>query len=266
MNYLPILSHGSVVPERETGWKDSLPASLKRRDPRIWQLAYVASKRALDSAGKASKSIVCGTALGALDETRGYLDGVFKDGFGSPRHFIASVHNSMAGKLALEFKIDGPNLTVCEGQNTLASSIVTASLLSPEECPVLVVIVDENIALMQQVLPYLSNDCRAYLAEGWDEAAVALVLDAPAPRKEPCIAAVGPSAAGNGNPMEACAALAAGAGMDPRTLSPLDETSDSFLKPALCVDAWLRNRHTGEFGAGSYSPSARAAALVSLCL
>ena len=84
---------------------DEVPASLKRRDPRIWQMAYVATHRAIESSPLKPRSIVVATALGALDETKNFLDGVFSDGLGSPRNFIASVHNSMAGKIAQEFKI-----------------------------------------------------------------------------------------------------------------------------------------------------------------
>ena len=130
---MPILAAACVEPDADPSWSASLPAAIKRRDPRIWQMAYAAAHRVVSNGTAVPASIVCATALGALDETRNYLDGVFKDGFGSPRHFIASVHNSMAGKLALEFKIAGPNLTVCEGQNSFASALAAASLLSPED-------------------------------------------------------------------------------------------------------------------------------------
>jgi len=266
MKYLPILSAAMVEPARESAWADEVPAKMKRRDPRIWQLAMVAANRAIQAASVRPKSIVAGTALGALDETRGYLDGVFKDGFGSPRNFIASVHNSMAGKLAVEFGIDGPNLTVCEGQNSFASCLVAASVLDSGDFPALVLVVDENIELLRRIVPHLSNQCREFLSETWSEAAVAFVAGAPGPKSAPCLAALGPRRSEGVEPCALCAQLASELGLDASIVAPLSRTSDSFVKPAVCACERYTSSQKGDHLIGSYSPTADAAALVLLCV
>jgi hypothetical protein len=267
MKYLPILSAGIADPSRDPSWADRVPASMKRRDPRIWHLAHVAARRAIDTAASPPRSIVCATALGALDETQKYLDGVFGDGFGSPRHFIASVHNSMAGKLAVEFSIDGPNITVCEGQNSFASAVTAASVLSAEDFPALICAVDENTALMHRLLPHLSAQCREFLREGWTEAAVAFVVGQPHDtQNRPCIAAAGPRIAAGADAQSSCAAITADAGFGASSLLSLAETSDSFVRPALEAHRLYFCGAGGEHCIGSYSPSARAAAAVCLCV
>jgi len=135
MEYLSVQSASAVLPLQEPSWSDEVPASLKRRDPRIWQMAYVASLRVMTNLPVKPNAIMVATALGALDETKNFLDGVFTDGLGSPRNFIASVHNSMAGKLAQEFKVAGPNLTLCDGHNSLASAIGACALLQSGDFP-----------------------------------------------------------------------------------------------------------------------------------
>jgi hypothetical protein len=238
---------------------------MKRRDPRIWQLAFAASKQAIDSAGVSPRSIVCGTALGALDETKNYLDGVFKDGFGSPRSFIASVHNSMAGRMAMEFRIRGPNITVCDGHNSFASALGTAQLLDGSAFPSLVLAVDENLALLRQLQPHLSTQCKEFLREGWQEAAVAFMIDTPsASRAAPCFCCAGPCLARGETPDNLCRRLTRENGFKESALLPLAESCDSFIKPAVTAYRLLTEHAGGETVIGSYSPSSDAAAVVSL--
>ena len=114
--FLSVLSSSAIIPRREPEWEKEVPASLKRRDPRIWQMAYLAASRTLGKTDLKPNSIVIGTGLGALDETKNVLDGVYGEGFSSPRNFIASVHNSIAGKLALNSGSQVPTLQCVKGR------------------------------------------------------------------------------------------------------------------------------------------------------
>ncbi len=262
MRPLTIIKTSIVRPGIDHEWDNEIPKMARLRTPRIWQMAQIAVKRLLTDCSTPPQSIITATALGALDETKNYLDGVFKDGFGSPRNFIASVHNSMAGKLALDFDIEGPNLTVCDGQNSFASAMVTASLLTNADYPVLLVVVDEKIELLNTLLPHFSDNCREYLDKKWEEAAVAFLLDS-SDGKTPCMSAIGPELTGDQTPEEKCTELA---DIKEYPLLTLSETSDSFLKPALVVYEIIAGSRKGNHAIGSYSPSAHAAAVVNLCV
>ena len=131
---------------------------MKRQDARIWQMAYAATAGIVTTEDACHpRSVIVGTALGALDETRLFLDGVFIDGLGSPRNFIAAMYNSIAGKLALEFTICGPSLTICDSHNSFASALVAADLLADNDFPVLLCIVDERLPLLDDLQPHFSR-------------------------------------------------------------------------------------------------------------
>jgi hypothetical protein len=228
-------------------------------------MAYAVVDKLLSGTDCQPKSIVVATALGALEDTRIFLDGVFKDGFGSPRSFIASVHNSMAGKLALDFDIKGPNLTVCDGQNSFASALVSTSLLLPADFPVVLVVLDEKVDLLNTVTPHLSETCKEYLSAGWEEAAVAFLFDCATEKVEPFVSATGPHPVYGVSPKNKCAELAASFENSP-ILLPVSETSDSFIKPAIAACDMISEPKKGDHAIGSYSPSAKAAAVVNLCI
>jgi len=266
MKPLAILCHSALFPNTDDAWKNEIPAHLKRRDPRIWQMAYVCAARLLKNSLVKPRSIIVGTALGALDETKGFLDGVFTDGFGSPKNFIASVHNSMAGKLALEFSIDGPNLTLCDGQNSFASAIGNCDLLGQECFPALVVAVDENIPLLDAIVPALSSQCNRFLSGHKQEGAVSMLLDCS--QNTPRIRSVGPRYAG---PMKdkACtpAAIQAlfGSSQPPARFYGLSECN-SFLFAAIRTFTELQKKQSGSTIIPSYSPSSNAFAAIELSL
>jgi hypothetical protein len=266
MEYLSILNAAALVPLQEENWGDEVPASLRRRDPRIWQMAYCAAQRTVASCPVKPQSIVIGTALGALDETKNFLDGVFTDGLGSPRNFIASVHNSMAGKLALELKIHGPNLTLCDGHNSLASALGACALLCDKDFPVLVVAVDENIELLNRIIPHLSRECSESLNQSTREGAVAFLLHNKIDNPGPRLRSKGPLFLGNRSPDEACTTLAASQKPDIQASVVVpSQTAGSFLNVPLCIFDIFRSRQTGHFSIGSFSPSSRSMALVELC-
>lgn len=172
-----VINSAKVTPHNDNEWQNEIPKAMKRRAPRIWRMAHVAVSRALSELDIKPKSIITSTALGALDETVGFLNGSFTDGFGSPRNFIASVHNSMAGNLAMSFDIKGPNLTVCDSQNSLASSLVSASFLNESDFPVLLIAVDERTELLDNLYENFSPDCKDVIDPNWVEGAVAFLID-----------------------------------------------------------------------------------------
>jgi len=267
MHYLNIISSSIIRPQLEPDWEKDIPKMVRSRTPRIWRMVHAAVDRLLKDIDIKPESVIAATALGALDETINYLDGVYKDGFGSPRSFIASVHNSMAGKIAIDYKIEGPNLTVCDGQNSFASAIQTAGLLNKSNNPILLVTVDEKIELLSNIIPNLSDTCKRYLNPEWEEAAVAFLLDTSSGSEKPYITAAGPQLVRNQKPEEKCAEMINNLNINNKTkLLPLPETSDSFIKPAIKTYEILNNSEKGSFAIGSFSPSAQAAAVVSLCV
>ncbi len=261
MNPLHVLGFGAVFPSADAEWRAEIPAHLKRRDPRIWTLAYVAAARAMGTVGHKARSVCVGTALGALDETKSFLDGVFTDGFGSPRNFIASVHNSMAGKLALEFGISGPNLTCCDGLGSFASAIVAARLLGTDALPSLVVAVDEDIPLLHELSTHLSQTCGQSLADAGSDGAVALLLGNGSDTGHPRIRAVSPVCIGNRTPEFRVQKLAASFGSERATMESLRECR-SFLGAARAVHARLASGPAGRHIIPAYSPSSTACSAI----
>lgn len=256
----------AVVPANDGTWQAEIPAHLKRRDPRIWHMAYVAVARLLKDAPEPPRSMAVGTALGALDETKNFLDGIFKDGFGSPKNFIASVHNSMAGKLALEFKIDGPNLTLCDGQNSFASAVASCAMFPSSAFPCLVVAVDESVPLVNELVVRLSPACAAYLADSTQEAAIALLLDRRVLPQQPSIRAIGPVALGSRQPDALAQSLVARfeGGASPLVI-PM-ENCRSFVSAPLSVYERLVAGRAGRLVVPSFSPSSKACAAVEVSL
>jgi Beta-ketoacyl synthase, N-terminal domain len=268
MTSLSIIAAQAVIPARDKDWSAEIPAHLRRRDPRIWHMAYVAAARALrapDLRRRRPQAVVVGTALGALDETRNFLDGIFKDGFGSPRHFIASVHNSMAGKLALEFSIDGPNLTFCDGQNSLSSAIsACGTIFRSDQFPALVVCVDEDIPLLGDIVPRLSKTCGDFLSNHHEEGAVALLLDKDKNDGSPRVRASGCVFIGDQDALDLAASLFQTTSPDATVVLPAENRS--FFAPALRVYDCVCDAAPGRTVIGSFSPSSRACAAIEITL
>jgi hypothetical protein len=265
MKVLHVIKSSIVIPDKDAEWVNEIPKDMKLRAPRIWRMARVAVDRLLkDLPGYLPKSIVSATALGALDETRLFLDGIYTDGFGSPKSFIASVHNSMAGKLGIDFGIRGPNLTVCDGQNSFASALSVVSVLKPEDFPCILLVIDEKTGLLKELHPHFSNRCKKSLEETWEEAAVAFLLDINTTDKKPALSAAGPAPL-HGRTPETCIGSIMQPSPQTRML-PLKETSSSFVKPAVTVHALVTGNNPGTYSVGSFSPSAHTAAVVTVCL
>ncbi len=170
---MKIESYSLYLPSESDMKELTLPASLKRRAPRIWKLAYAAVQEVMEKSGVTPEAIVCGTALGALDETISFIKKVNTSNMGSPRQFIASVHNSMAGVMAKEFTITGSNMTLCESHNSLASAISTAKYL-PEQ-KVFILIVDEQLPFLDEIYEQCENS--ESFTGAVQEGSLALIID-----------------------------------------------------------------------------------------
>ena len=259
---LTILSHAATIPQREREWNAHIPSSVSRRSPRIWQLAMVAAQRVCAAVPRQPRSVLAATALGALDETRLFLDSIFVSGFASPRNFIASVHNSMAGKLATDLSIHGTNLTFCEGANSLAAALVAAQLLESDDLPVLIVAVEEHLELLDTLSPHLAASCHPWFGSpGWPDGALALVCDRNG--RGPSIAAAGPCLVADRCRHQACASLHTSLDLRTVPLPPLEQTSTSPFAPSLAIADAL-DRLNEPVRIGSYTPSSTAVAVVDL--
>jgi hypothetical protein len=261
---LHVTAIGRVVPAQEPDWNAGISPGDKRRSPRIWQMASIAAARALEGQPQ-PRALLTATALGALDETRAFLQKVFVDGLGSPRNFIASVHNSMGGKLAQDHDIRGPNLTLCDGQNSLASAIVAADLLADEDFPALIVAVDENIQLLEDLLPFFSPQCRAHVQAGWNDAAVALLCTRQSEVSMGTVAAYGPVVAAAEDAQSVRDQFAASL-PDSTRLLDLGDTCASFIHPALAVHDLLAGGKAGRAAVPSHAPTSGATAAVEVCI
>ena len=265
MNFFSLANCSSVLPAADALWTAEIPASMKRRSPRIWQMASVAAARALSAAAVAPRSIIVGTALGALDETKHFLDGVFVDGFGSPSHFIASVHYSMAGRFAQEFGIKGPNLTVCDGANSFASAVALCGVFLKADFPVLVIAVDENIELLDRLAPHLSASCRNAFGANDRDGCVAFIIDKAIIPGAPKIRSSGVRFIGETDPDEAMLRLVAPWNSGTAKISLPSETGGCFLSVPILVHDFLKGNRPGGAVWGSFSPSSHSIAAVEVC-
>ncbi len=165
---LSILSTGAVIPSQDDNWEAFLPAVLKRRTPLLWKSSHVAVARALEKSPVKPSALVCATALGTMGEAITFLTKVAEHGYGSARQFIATVNNSMAGRVALDFGISGASLMVNDSNNSLASAVVAATLLKDEV--VLLLLVEQQINITNETA--VMNDSQS----GPHSGAIALVV------------------------------------------------------------------------------------------
>jgi len=262
-SYYAIIGSSLVCPSISSDWNACIPASMKRRDPRIWHIAYAAAHKVITETNVNPVSIIAATALGALDETKNFLDTVFDTGFGNPRHFIASVHNSMAGKIALELKITGPNITVCEGQNSLASAISLLDSLDPSAFPALIVLIDEHIGLLDNLHPSFSPLCKDYLNTEWVDGAFAVIVDSKANSHVSHIRA---SAA-----VPRIGSITSAIDMIKNTLADNEDAlpsvnlcKSSYLEPGIAAHSAINDLNVNRSLIGSYAPASDSVAIIDI--
>lgn len=261
---LTIKKISSVTPHSDDEWINEIPAAMKRRSPRIWRMAHVAVSRLLSDYPATPNSIAAATALGALDETVNFLNGSFTDGFGSPRNFIASVHNSMAGNLAMSFKIKGPNLTICDSQNSLASAIISAGFLKKEDFPLLLVAVDERTELLNELHPHFSAECKERISFDWTEGAIAMIIDLKKSTDNLTLSAEGPMPLNNLPVDKFIESISSAFNKDGYQLHDYKKASNSFIAPALELMNIFSENNYGKCIIPSYSPTSHSVSFIKI--
>lgn len=92
------------------------------------------------------KSVFFGTGWGALSETHDFLKALYEtdERFSSPTDFMGSVHNATAGRIAINFKAKGPNITTTGGDYSFEQALMSAQLLAKkDDKPILIMGADE---------------------------------------------------------------------------------------------------------------------------
>jgi hypothetical protein len=142
--------------------KKSLPPSLARRVPVVYQLAYSAVKKTIESPtldhSEKPQAIICVSALGCLNETISFLDKLDNDGLGSPKDFVFSTHNSLGGMLAKEFKITGTSFTICD--RSIDSATEVAEIIN--EKTILIVEFDDSNEFAKGILQESADVSEAF--------------------------------------------------------------------------------------------------------
>jgi 3-oxoacyl-(acyl-carrier-protein) synthase len=126
----------------------NLSPKVVRRLKRLPQIALSLADTVQQNSGTNAlpSSIFWSTGWGALSESYDFLAKLFEsdEKFSSPTDFIGSVHNAPAGQIAIQHKINGPNITTTGGDYSFEQAVLTASLLTKNtKKPVFVIGADE---------------------------------------------------------------------------------------------------------------------------
>ncbi len=98
------------------------------------RMALLGAHLALENASQEGKSrlgVILASSYGASTSTQGLLDSILSDGdtCASPIHFANSLHQSASANLAILLDLQGPNFTVSNGWNSVASGLICAQSL-----------------------------------------------------------------------------------------------------------------------------------------
>jgi len=186
-----------VLPAEEAT-KDLPPRLLRRmkRLPRL-SLALVESLLADSAREEPPAGVFLGTGWGPLSETHGFITRLFATGEerSSPTDFVGSVHNAVAGQVAIRHKITGPNVTATGGDTSFEQALYVAGLVGPAQGGLLVIGADEA---HPELIPLLDES--AALVEPLSDGGGALLLERVNSEREPSgptICASFPAACGN---------------------------------------------------------------------
>lgn len=161
---------------QEKDLKDPLWAKEARRAGRFDRMAILAGLDALKDAGinldahSSTVGLILATGLGPHVTTFRFLDDMinFKERDVSPTLFSHSVHNAAASYLSLLAGVRGPTLTVTNFSSAFPGALGLAQAwLQQKRCDyVLVGVVDELGAVMEEILCSRSSDANVALGEG----------------------------------------------------------------------------------------------------
>lgn len=114
---------------------EGLPKRKLRRLKRLTRLALSLAESVVESDGTALPidSVFCGTCWGALSEFHDFMVRLYdsEELFSSPTDFVGSVHNAMAGQIALRHDARGANVTTTGGDASFEEALFIASLMFP---------------------------------------------------------------------------------------------------------------------------------------
>jgi len=119
-----------------------------RRLKRLPRMTLALARAAVGEGEEGPLSVFLGTGWGPLSETNDFLTRLYKSGeeFSSPTDFVGSVHNAVAGQVAIQQGATGANVTATAGDNSFEQALFLASLLGREGEPCLVMGADESHA------------------------------------------------------------------------------------------------------------------------
>jgi 3-oxoacyl-[acyl-carrier-protein] synthase I len=113
---------------------EGLPKRALRRLKRLSRLTLALTSRAtggLEADDDAPGSVYFGTSWGALSETHDFLRKLFEsdEEFSSPTDFVGSVHNAVAGQVAIRKGATGANITATGGDASFDQALHLCALL-----------------------------------------------------------------------------------------------------------------------------------------
>jgi 3-oxoacyl-[acyl-carrier-protein] synthase-1/3-oxoacyl-[acyl-carrier-protein] synthase II len=150
---LEVLTRG----ERAAGVLDEesvivgLPRRKLRRMKRLTKLSLSLAQDAVGSDGASEPaSIYCGTCWGAVSELYDFLVRLYEteEQFSSPTDFVGTVHNAVAGHIALWHGSRGANVTTTAGDSSFEEALFLATLLADQRDPLLLLGLDQYHEVM----------------------------------------------------------------------------------------------------------------------
>lgn len=106
-----------------------------RRMKHILRMGIASANKALEESGSNEvDAIICGTAMGCLEDTEKFLTDIIKndEDLLNPTAFIQSTHNTVAGQIALINKCNGYNYTYVNRGFSFENSLFDAQLMLSE--------------------------------------------------------------------------------------------------------------------------------------
>ena len=103
-----------------------------RRMKHILRMGIASANKALEESGSNEvDAIICGTAMGCLEDTEKFLTDIIKnkEDLLNPTAFIQSTHNTVAGQIALINKCNGYNYTYVTCGFSYENALLDAQLM-----------------------------------------------------------------------------------------------------------------------------------------
>jgi 3-oxoacyl-(acyl-carrier-protein) synthase len=122
-----------------------LPPRSLRRLKRLSKIGLALGCQVVKEGQDPPRSVFMGTGYGCLTETHGFLDEL-RDShyeYASPTLFVSSVHNAIAGLLAIQYKAQGANVTTTSEDNAFEQALYLACLQAKDKERLLLLGADE---------------------------------------------------------------------------------------------------------------------------